>query len=125
MHLKMNSSTMLFYPTVHEISSISTSGWHLRNGPLGVKSANFIPANATSHNRHVIQVRRCTHCGERGIGTMLDEFHVHMPFPDLNHGLLLRRKIALISWPRLIGSASGEWPLSVELTLSSPVLPMK
>ena len=99
---------------------------HLGNEPLSVKGTNFLPPNATSHNRHVIQIRRCAHGREGGVRATLDELRAHVPFPGLDHGLLLGCEIfshgqGLLALRRVSGryqleefwsyrDLAGEWP---------------
>jgi hypothetical protein len=70
----------------------------------GVEGADLVPPDAAGHDRHVIEMGRCAHRLERGIGAVLLKLGVQVPLPDLEHGLLARRKVVL-DWRRHVTSS--------------------
>jgi hypothetical protein len=58
-----------------------------------MEGSDFLPTDAPGHYRNMIEMRLFAHGRERGISTVLAELGGKVPLPQIEHGLLIGRKI--------------------------------
>ena len=65
---------------------------HLGDEPRRVERADRVAPDAPGHDRDVVEMRRRAHGLDRRIRAVVRELGPQVPFPDLEHGLLMGRK---------------------------------